>query len=446
MDKASLAQWLERLETLHPNPMDLGLERVSAVAQALQLLPVAAPVVTVAGTNGKGSTVAVLEAIVTEIGLLAGVFTSPHLLRFNERIRVGAQEATDDEIISAFEAIDSARGEISLTYFEFAALAALLVFRSRGVQVLILEVGLGGRLDAVNMVDPTVAVITSIDLDHQAWLGGTRGSIAREKAGILRAGRAVVIADPSPPPELLQCAAEAGAAPVLCLGRDFTAQPRGNLWRGSLRTARGGQRALPEQTAGALLPANICAALQAALLLGQDFSDAQLGSALAAARPRGRRESQGIAGLEYVFDVAHNPAAINKLVEYLDVTYCKGRNIALFSVMSDKDIHGMIKAASGCFDAWFVAEQPANPRAAVAADVAAILAEHRQPAITISASPGQALERARAAMDSGDRLVVFGSFHTVGEVLRLLDSQRQQTGLPPTSAQQAPVSGAGPGK
>ena len=173
MDTASLDQWLARLETLHPNPIDLGLERVASVALALDLLPVAVPVVTVAGTNGKGSTVAVLEAILGGVGKRTGVYTSPHLLRFNERIRVGGVDASDAEIIAAFRDVDDARGDTSLTYFEFATLAALQVFRARAVDVLVLEVGLGGRLDAVNIVDPTVAVITRIDLDHQAWLGRT---------------------------------------------------------------------------------------------------------------------------------------------------------------------------------------------------------------------------------------------------------------------------------
>ena len=439
MDKASLAQWLQRLETLHPNAMDLGLERISAVARALHLLPVIPPVVTVAGTNGKGSTVAVLEAILTESGLVTGVFTSPHLLSFNERIRVGGKEAADNEIIAAFVAIDNARGEISLTYFEFAALAALLVFRNRGAQVLVLEVGLGGRLDAVNIVDATVAVITAIDLDHQSWLGDSRGAIAREKAGILRAAAPVVIADPIPPPQLLECVAEVGAEPVLCLGRDYGFEVCGDSWWGTLRGEDGVERSLPLQAQGALLPVNICAALQAALLLGRDFSDKQLARALAAARPRGRRESHWLAGREYVIDVAHNPAAVNALVEYLNATDCKGRNIALFSVLSDKDVRGMIQATSGLFDAWYLADQPAVARSAAAADVAAVLAGEGETGISISADPIQALDRARAVMDEGDRLVIFGSFYTVGALLPLLDSLLQQAQPMP----QHPVCGTG---
>ena len=230
MDRASLAQWLARLETLRPNPIDLGLERVAAVARALALLPVRVPVVTVAGTNGKGSTVAVLEAVLSQAGLRTGVYTSPHLLRFNERIRVGGVEAGDEEIIAAFQAIDTARGDTSLTYFEFATLAALAVFRDRVVDVLVLEVGLGGRLDAVNIVDPTVAVITRIDLDHQSWLGTDRASIARRKRALCVAVRRWSSATRTRRPACWP-APGAGAAPIVCLGRDFRVEQVSGQWR-----------------------------------------------------------------------------------------------------------------------------------------------------------------------------------------------------------------------
>jgi dihydrofolate synthase/folylpolyglutamate synthase len=204
MSKASLSQWLDRLEKLHPSVMDLGLERVGSVAQSLQLLPVPVPVIAVSGTNGKGSTSAVLEAILVEVGLKVGVCSSPHFERFNERIRVGGAEVADSLIVDAFEQIDVARGATSLTYFEFATLAALVVFREVAVDIMVLEVGLGGRLDAVNIVDASVAVLTSIGLDHQQWLGDTRELIAVEKAGIFRRGRAAVIAEPDPPSSLIQ--------------------------------------------------------------------------------------------------------------------------------------------------------------------------------------------------------------------------------------------------
>jgi dihydrofolate synthase/folylpolyglutamate synthase len=424
MDNASLEQWLQRLERLHPNAIDLGLERVSAVARTLQLLPVTPPVITVAGTNGKGSTVAVLEAVLLRSGRCPGVYTSPHLLRFNERIRVAGKEAQDSEIIEAFEAIEAAREQHSLTYFEFATLAALLVFRARAVDVMVLEVGLGGRLDAVNIVDPAVAVITRIDLDHQDWLGDSRDVIAVEKAGIMRRGRPVVIGDPEPPATLLSCAANVGAEPVLRLGSDYAAGPTvDGEWQGRI-----GGRLLPAQPRAALLPVNICTALQAAALAGCSLPDEELVAAVAEARPTGRCERQDIAGRGYVLDVAHNPAAVYNLLDYISVTNCKGKVFALFSAMADKDIPAMIKAAGNGFDAWFVADQPGNARAAPAAEHAAALHDAGQLMVSSSKNLRQAFRRAHSMMARGDVLVVFGSFYTVAAILPLLARERGSQG------------------
>lgn len=428
MNNDSLAGWLARLETLHPNPIDLGLERVTRVARSLDLLPLAVPVVTVAGTNGKGSTVAVLEALLGSVGQVAGVYTSPHLWRFNERIRVGGREAGDDEVVAAFEAIEAARGATSLTYFEFATLASLLVFRARAVDVVVLEVGLGGRLDAVNIVDPSVAVITRIDLDHQSWLGQDRDVIAREKAGIMRREVPAVIGDSDAPSTLLECAVQTGAKPVVCLGDDYGYTWQDGHWRAFFRTIDGARRVTPPLPPGPVLPVNICSALQAALLLGITFSDAQMSSAVAEARPRGRCESHHVGGREYVFDVSHNPAAVYNLVEYMNVTPCKGKIIALFSAMDDKDIGAMIQAAGDLFSAWFVANQPANPRAVSAAAVATQLAEYGHSAVSVSKNLRQAFRRAQSIMAEGDRLVVFGSFFTVAEVLPLLERDRIKAG------------------
>lgn len=422
MSKTSLEQWLQRLETLHPREVELGLERITTVARALDLLPVARPVVTVAGTNGKGSTVAVLEAVLLEAGYRTGVFTSPHVLHFNERIRVDGIEVSDEVIVAAFIAIDSTRGDVSLTYFEFAALAALIIFKAVGVDILVLEVGLGGRLDAVNMVDASVAVITSIDLDHQEWLGNTRAEIAREKAGILRASIPVVIADANPPPELLHCITEVGARPALFLGKEFTLVPGRQQWQAVVRQANGEPRALPPQKWGALLPENICAGIQAALLLGATVSDEGLSRALANAAPVGRRQLRSVAGRDYVLDVAHNPAAVSRLLDFLRVTPCEGKTIGLFSVMADKDIRSIVELAAGQFEAWFLADQPNNERAASAAAVAAVLGDAGQSMISISKNLRQAFARARSVMNEGDRLVVFGSFTTVAGVLPSLEA------------------------
>jgi len=421
MDNTSLTQWLARLEVLHPNPVDLGLERVAQVARELDIIPVVMPVVTVAGTNGKGSTVAVLEAVLSQCGQRVGVYTSPHLLCFNERIRVGTQEASDAEIVAAFAAIESARGDTSLTYFEFATLAALLVFRARDVDVLVLEVGLGGRLDAVNIVDPTVAVITSIELDHQDWLGDDRGSIAREKGGIMRSGVPVVIGDRQPPPELIECAEAVGAEPILRLGHEFGFDEKDGAWEGRLLGSNGVQRTLPRQPRSSLIPGNVCVGLQAALQLGCEFDGRQLSAALATARPRGRCERVPVADYEVVLDVAHNPSSVYNLVEYLNVTPCKGKTIALFSAMGDKDIGAMIKAAGHRFDSWLLAEQPDNPRAAPTADIALALKRQGHVVESISSDLYQAYRQAQGVLAGGDRLVVFGSFFTVAAVLPLLE-------------------------
>ncbi|MDG1943550.1 MAG: bifunctional folylpolyglutamate synthase/dihydrofolate synthase [Halioglobus sp.] len=430
MNRASLTQWLERLETLHPQAMDLGLERVSTVARTLELLPLKQPVVTVAGTNGKGSTVAVLEAILDEAGFSTGAFTSPHLLRFNERIRVAGVEAPDGDIVAAFRAIEEARGDVTLTYFEFAALAALLVFKSSDPDIVILEVGLGGRLDAVNIVDAAVAVITSIDLDHQGWLGESRGEIAREKAGILRSGKPVVIADPAPPIELRRYVDEIAAVPARFLGQDFTVVANDESWEATICLNDGGVMQLGPHPSGSVLPENICAAVQAVLLLGIECGDDTVGRALLREAPAGRRQFRQVAGRDYILDVAHNPAAVHKLLEYLNVNNCKGKTFCLFSVMRDKDVSRIVEAATGHFDSWFLADQNGNERAAKAADIAAYLDTAGEPQINISSSLEQAFSRASRALGQEDRLVVFGSFFTVAAVLPILDEQERIHGGP----------------
>ncbi len=424
MAESALAVWLARLEALYPQPIKLGLERVAAVADSLGLLPFSdMPVVTVAGTNGKGSVVAALEALLQKAGVVTGVYTSPHLLRFNERIHIDGEEASDREIVSALEQIEAARGEVVLTYFEYTTLAALLLFRARTVQVVVLEVGLGGRLDAVNIVDSTVAVITSIALDHQDWLGDSLEQIAREKAGVLRPGRPAVIAATEPPG--LLAAVEASGAQACWLQQEFGFGPEGGQqWQGWLQTRSGDRRQLPTLENPSLLAANLCAALQVLEILDLPASDADLQAVLPSLQPPGRRQRLTVAGLELVLDVAHNPAAVYKLVEFIDVTQCKGKTIAVFSAMADKDIKGMIDATDGRFTAWFLADQPNNARAAPAAAITALLREAGQEMISVSKNLRQALARARSVIGPGDRLVVFGSFHTVAAAIRWLAKEQ----------------------
>jgi dihydrofolate synthase / folylpolyglutamate synthase len=426
MAETALAGWLARLEKLHPSEIDLGLERVGAVALAMGLLPVSCPVITVAGTNGKGSTVAVMEQLLTAQGYRAGVSTSPHFLRFNERIRVAGAEVDDAKIVAAFEAVEAARGNISLTYFEFATLASLWVFRDCGVDFMILEVGLGGRLDAANIVDPTVAIITSIDLDHQQWLGDTRGAIAREKAGILRRGIRAVIAEPAPPEELLACLHEQQAK-ALQLGRDFGYEGDGKHWRGFATTQQGARRSLPAMAFGSLLPANICAGIQALLQLGVDCEDALLLDALAKVQPGGRCELLEVDGNQLILDVAHNPAAVQVMSEFLCANPCDGATLAIFSPMGDKDIRAMIAAMDAGVQRWYLADQPDTPRAASAEQVAGLVLSAGRGPVSVFDDLTGALAAARKALTAGDRLVVFGSFYTIAAIRQQLDAQIEKS-------------------
>jgi dihydrofolate synthase/folylpolyglutamate synthase len=426
MSDRSLAQWLQYLEHLHPSEMELGLERVSLVAGRLSLLAPTCPVVTVAGTNGKGSTVAALEALLLFSGRKVGTFTSPHLQRYNERIRVAGEEVADEEIVAAFELIENARADTSLTYFEFSTLAALQVFRGRAVDVILLEVGLGGRLDATNILDPTLAVVTSIALDHQDWLGTTRGEIALEKAGILRPGKPAIIADADPPPELLDQAAALGATPVWCYGRDFSELQDAGVGYLEIMTGPGESLRIPSPQRSDLLPQNLCAALQAASMLKALPAPEQCLAVLSRLVVTGRREILQVGQLSYVIDVAHNPASAAMLGEFLVSEPCQGRTLAIFSAMADKDIAGILAPLTTCVDAWFVADQPDNPRAAAASDIASTLRSIGATMISVSKNLRQALRRAQQLMSIDDRLVVFGSFYTVAAVQPLLDRDRKK--------------------
>ncbi|MGA9162956.1 MAG: bifunctional tetrahydrofolate synthase/dihydrofolate synthase, partial [Thiobacillus sp.] len=311
----SLADWLARLEQLHPNVIDLGLERVCRVRDAMGLAPTF-PLIIVGGTNGKGSTCAYLEAILGAAGYRTGLYTSPHLLRYNERVRIDGKEARDAELVAAFEKIDAARGETSLTYFEFGTLGAMAQFIDAGVDVAILEVGLGGRLDAVNVFDPTAAIVTSVDLDHMDYLGDSREQIGFEKAGIYRAGRPAICADPAPPASLIGHARHIGAA-LRCVGQDFSARREDDHW--TFFGADVTWQALPlpampgayqlRNAAGALA---VLESLQAYL----PVSEAAIRAGLARAQVPGRFQRIAHAP-EVILDVAHNPEAARALAATL---------------------------------------------------------------------------------------------------------------------------------
>ncbi|HRP86705.1 MAG TPA: bifunctional tetrahydrofolate synthase/dihydrofolate synthase [Gammaproteobacteria bacterium] len=414
MADKDLAAWLAWQERLHPREIDLGLERVRAVLGAMGLRAPPYRIVTVGGTNGKGSCVATLEALASEAGLLTGAYTSPHLLRYNERVRIGGAEAGDAELVAAFEAIDAARGDTSLTYFEFGTLAALEIFRRRGVELAVLEVGLGGRLDAVNAVDPEVAVVTSVGLDHMEWLGPDRESIGREKGGIFRPGRPAVIGDRRPPASLLLAA----GADALRLGLDFDWREDGAgwCWQSAARRLAGLPRG--PLAAPALLDNAACAIAAFAILEPGSATPGLAARALPRIALVGRL--QRIPGqTEWWLDVAHNPDGAAVLAGALAAAPVRGRTLAVIGMLADKDVAAVGAALDGGIDAWFAATLP-PPRGLDATTLAARLGGHVQTPVRTAPSVAAACEAARAAARPGDRVVVCGSFHAVGPALEWL--------------------------
>jgi dihydrofolate synthase / folylpolyglutamate synthase len=419
---ATLQEWLERLEALHPRLIDLGLDRVAAVRTALGL-ELEMPLIVVGGTNGKGSVCGLIEAVLRAAGYRTGLYTSPHLLRYNERVRIDGTEASDAALIAAFERIDRARGDISLTYFESGTLAAALLFAEAGLDAAVLEVGLGGRLDAVNMFDADCAVLTSIDLDHMQYLGTTREAIGFEKAGIFRAGRPAVCGDPDPPASVLAQANDRGAR-LLRIGVDFGYTQAQLQWR--YWGPRGARSGLPypalrgtHQLANAA--AAICALEQLHERLPVDMQALRTG--LVSVTVPGR--FQVLPGRPaVVLDVAHNPHAARALARTLRAHGSHARTAAVFAMLADKDIGAVIDAVKAQVDAWYVASIAGN-RGTQAATLAALVAAH-DPGKPVEQfdSARHAYSAAAAAANEDDRIVVFGSFLTVSDVLGMLDADR----------------------
>ena len=411
----SLADWLARLEQLHPSKIELGLERARRVKDALGLAP-AFPLIMVGGTNGKGSTCAYLEAILGAAGYRTGLYTSPHLLRYNERVRIAGREASDAELVAAFERIDAARGDTSLTYFEFGTLGAMAQFIAAGVDVAILEVGLGGRLDAVNVFDADAAVVTSVDLDHMDYLGDTREKIGYEKAGIYRAGRPAICADPAPPDSLLAHARRIGAD-LRCVGRDFSALREGDRW--AYRGPELAWQDLPlPPMAGACQLRNAAGALAAleAVRGRLPVSETAIRQGLRAAQVPGRFQRIAEAP-EIIVDVAHNPEAARALAATLREQPASGRTLAVVGMLADKDAAAVFSALCDEIDAWWTCT-PASPRAQDAAALAAVLrAQVGAAPVSVQPDVHKALAEARSAAREDDRILVFGSFYTVAAVL-----------------------------
>lgn len=412
----TLAEWLTYLEALHPKTIELGLERVAKVRDALALRP-NFTIITVAGTNGKGSTCALLEAILTRAGFRVGCYTSPHLLRYNERVRIDAEAAADLDLCNAFAAVEKARGTTSLTYFEFGTLAALWLFCRAGLDVAILEVGLGGRLDAVNAFDSDCAILTNVDLDHMDYLGADVESIGREKAGVFRKGRPAIFADTAMPRSVQRAAADIEAQ-LLPLEQAFGYQQhtQTNQWD---YWGPGGKRyALPlPALRGAYQLRNASACLAALDTLRELLPVAQqhVKRGLAEVSLPGR--FQILPGQPVVIlDVAHNPHAARSLAVNLKSMGKFTRTLAVFAMLKDKDIAGAIDALAGQVDEWFVGSIQAA-RGADAAFLAKLLSE-RGALVHSHADVSAALAGARRSAQGNDRITVFGSFYTVAEALR----------------------------
>ncbi len=415
MTPRSLDEWLRFVERQHPQAIALGLERVSEVRARLGLA-FGCPLITVTGTNGKGSTCAMLEAILRAAGWRTGLYTSPHLLRYNERVRIDGVEVDDRALAEAFAAVEAARAGIPLTYFEFGTLAAAWLFARERLDAVVLEVGLGGRLDAVNVFDPDCAVLTSVGIDHVEHLGATREEIGREKAGIFRAGRPAVVSDPNPPKNVLEAARALGAR-LLLLGRDFGYREEGAQW---LYWEAEGRRVTLAHPAlrGAAQLRNAAAAI-AALGTLRDRLPVEMGAVrrgLAAVSLPGR--FQVLPGSpRLILDVAHNPQAAEALAENLAASGAAAGTLAVFGMLRDKDIRGVARALAPCIARWHLASLP-GPRGADASRLARALAQAGvRASATEHASVAAALAAARGDAGDDDRIVVFGSFLTVAAAM-----------------------------
>jgi len=413
----SLDDWLAWLVTLHPKQIDMSLGRVVAVLAALGISDPPYRVITVAGTNGKGSSVALLERIYLEAGYRVGAFTSPHLLKFNERIRVGGRDLDDAELVDVFERIDAARGELTLSYFEASAVAAMLYFALAKVDVAVLEVGMGGRLDAVNAIDTDCALITSIDLDHMEYLGPDRNAIGGEKAGIVRAGKPVIVTDADPPVGLLDGIASRQGR-LLRIGIDFAVEPAG----AGLRYRAGGAepRDFPRPAFGGRIQlANAAGAIAVVDAMRSDLPvpEAALAAGIANARIKGRLDRVTIDDCEWIFDVAHNPGAAALMHEVIRALDPVPKTLAVFGAMRDKDLAAVVGPFVALVDEWYVGGVDSD-RGADPAAIAAILDRLGATRIEQFGSTADATRAARAAR--GNRVLVFGSFYSVGPAMEAL--------------------------
>lgn len=411
----TLADWLSYLESLHPKTIALGLDRIGQVRQRLNLHP-AFPIITVGGTNGKGSVCAMLESILHAAGYRVGCYTSPHLLHYNERVRISKKQASDAELCASFEKIEQARGDTPLTYFEFGTLAAMQCFIEHEVEVAILEVGLGGRLDAVNIFDPDVAVVTSVDMDHMDYLGDTLEKIACEKAGIFRKGKVAIFGD-SDMPEIVTGEAQRIGAELWRLGGEFGFTAKAQQW--DFRGPRSERLALPLPTLrGTYQLSNASAALAALDALRERWPVSMEAARRGLVEVSLAGRFQVLPGRpQIVLDVAHNPHAARSLAGNL-ANMPPAKTLAVFAMLRDKDMVGVAKALDTQIDTWLVAGIAA-PRGATAAQLAQVLQDVGiRATVQTFENVAAALQYAYNAAGENDRIVAFGSFYTVAEAMQ----------------------------
>lgn len=416
----TLADWLAYIEGQHPRQIELGLDRVREVADRLGLVKPAREVIAVAGTNGKGSTVTFIESIARAGGWKVGAYTSPHLFRYNERVRVNGVEADDASLVEAFEAVEAARGQTPLTYFEFGTLAALWLFQRAGLDLAVLEVGLGGRLDAVNIVDADVAVITTVDIDHTDWLGDDREAIGHEKAGIARAWKPLVLGEIDSPSSVLRHAYAIGAN-ALRLGSDFFADPIDEThwrWRDVATELE-----LPNPgLAAPVQRANAAAAIAALRALERQLPETAWAEGVRAARLQGRLQHLVLDDVDIVLDVGHNPQAARELAAWLGKQPPQ-RTRVIYAALADKDVAGVVAAFDGIPLEWHLAGlQGEGQRGQDVQALAGRLEGSLAADVAQHADVAQALAAVRAMAAAGERILVFGSFHTVAAAWAALHS------------------------
>lgn len=411
----TLEQWLNFLEQSYPShKIQLGLERVLQVAQRLEVIHLGAKIITVAGTNGKGSTVNALETIYHCAGYNVGSYTSPHLIHFNERIKVNLNAIDDNELCEAFLIIETIREEIELSYFERATLAALYIFKQKQLDVIILEVGLGGRLDATNIIDTDLAIITTIDYDHQDYLGTTLDVIGREKAGILRAGKPFIYADNEPPKTILQRAEQLNV-PSFLYGKEFSFDEQDSTWDFKTKNHEINQLNKPKiQLKSASAALMSCSILQSHLPVSSDSVHEAMNHIFVP----GRLQLQSIKhkNIQLLYDVSHNPQSAQLLAKTIKTKIQCNKVHAVFSALKDKDIAGLLAPMNDCVDYWYVAQLD-NFRAASPDYLLSQCKKAEIKAKICYTSPLVAFEEALTKVDPGDLIVVFGSFLTVSQVL-----------------------------